>query len=292
MIGRGRSGVPGGAAGNDPETSRCDRSGTPAPPIRIDDPADPRLTPFRAVRERDLVGRDGVFIAEGLSVLTVLLTASRCETVALLVEETRVPRLPVLDRRGAAPLYVAPQAVLDAVAGFHLHRGILGLGRVPRSATLAVLPGGPLRLPVLVGLANHDNVGGIYRNAAAFGACAVAVDDATADPFYRKAIRVGVGAQLVVPTIRMAALPLIAALTAADVTVYALTPGAGSCLGEVPLAARSAFLLGTEGGGLAPRLLALATPLAIRIAEGFDSLNVAATAAIALNAHAMEYGLG
>lgn len=263
----------------------------PAPPIRITDRDDPRIAVFRTVRERDVVGRAGIFVAEGLSVLTVLLTASRCETLAILVAEPRAPRLQVLARRGAAPLYVAPQDVLDAVAGFHLHRGILAAGRIPSPLPLERLPGGPLRLPVLVGLANHDNVGGVYRNAAAFAAAAVAIDPTTADPFYRKAIRVGVGAQLVVPTVRASPAELLAGLAAAAITVYALTPRAETVVGATTLAPRAAFLLGTEGPGLRDALLLAATPLAIRITAGFDSLNVAATSAIALHAHVTEHGL-
>ncbi len=173
----------------------------PADPIAITDPDDPRIAVFTALQERDRIGRDGVFIAEGATVLTVLLD-STLVTDAILIEEGRVPRLPVLDARGDAPLYVAPQAVLDRIAGYHLHRGILAAGRIPPPVTVADLPAGPLRLPVLVGLSNHDNVGGIYRNAAAFGAAAVAIDATTANPFYRKAIRVGVGAPLIVPTLR------------------------------------------------------------------------------------------
>nr|WP_255720792.1 TrmH family RNA methyltransferase [Acuticoccus kalidii] len=151
---------------------------------------------------------------------------------------------------------------------------------------------GPVRLPVLVTLSNHDNVGGIYRNAAAFGAAAVAIDPHTADPFYRKAIRVGVGAPLIVPTIRAASTrALLADLAARNVTPYALTPRGTKILGETPLAPRAAFLLGTEGDGLPDELIALAEPLAVRIAPGFDSLNVAATSALALHTHMLEHGL-
>jgi tRNA G18 (ribose-2'-O)-methylase SpoU len=264
----------------------------PAPPVPVSDPDDPRIAVFRSIRERDRVGRDGIFIAEGLSVLTVLLTRSRCERIAILVAADRVPRLPVLARRGPTPLYVAPPSLLEAIAGFPLHRGILAAGRIPPAATLASLPDGPVRLPVLVNLANHDNVGGIYRNAAAFAAAAVAVDRTSADPFYRKAIRVGVGAPLVVPTIRGEADALLAAVTAAGLTPYALTPRATRTLGDGPLAPRAAFFLGTEGEGLPGALLAAAEPLAIGITAGFDSLNVAAASAIVLHAHAAEHGFG
>ncbi len=266
-------------------------SSTAAPPVRIDDPDDPRIAVFRDVRERDLVGRAGLFIAEGLSVLTVLLTRARAETVAILVEEDRAGRLPVLTHRGTAPLFLAPQAVLDGIAGFHLHRGILAAGRIPPPVTVADLPAGPLRLPVLVGLSNHDNVGGVFRNAAAFGAPAVALDSGTADPFYRKAIRVGVGAPLVVPSLRAEPQALLPALRAAGIVPYALTPRAERRLGEAPLAPRAAFLLGTEGEGLPGAVLAAAEPLAIPIVPTFDSLNVAATSAIVLHAHAAAHGL-
>ncbi|MEM8855674.1 MAG: TrmH family RNA methyltransferase [Pseudomonadota bacterium] len=264
-----------------------------APPILIDDVDDPRIAVFAKVKERDSVGRDGVFIAEGATVLNVLLCRSRIDVLAILVERGRVERLAVLQHRGAAPLYAASQKVVDAIAGFHLHRGILAAGRIPPSADLgAILSGGPVRLPVLVGLSNHDNVGGIYRNAAAFGAAAVVVDPQTADPFYRKAIRVGVGAPLVVPTVRANAAEALAALRAANVTPYALSPGADHTLGAMTLAPRAAFFLGTEGAGLPDAVMAAAEPLRIAIADGFDSLNVAATSAIVLNAHAERHGIG
>lgn len=263
----------------------------PAPPAWIDDPDDPRIAVFRDVRERDRIGRDGVFIAEGLSVLTVLLTRSPLETLSILVEESRASRLPVLSARGAAPLYLARQGVIDAIAGFHLHRGILAAGRVPAHRSLDALPPGPLRLPVCIGLANHDNVGGIYRNAAAFGAVGVAVDGTTAHPFYRKAIRVGVGAPLVVPTFAAPG-DVVEQLAAHGVTAYALTPRAEAAIGQTRLAPRAAFLLGAEGHGLPQATLAVATPLAIRIAPPFDSLNVATAAGIALHAHALEHGFG
>ena len=261
------------------------------PPIAITDRDDPRIAVFQSLKERDRIGRDGIFIAEGATVLAVFLRAP-VERLAILVEEGRVERLPMLAGRGATPLYVAPQGVLDGIAGYHLHRGILAAGRIPVSASVAALPAGPLRLPVLVGLANHDNVGGIYRNAAAFGAAAVAIDGGSADPFYRKAIRVGVGAPLIMPSIRFGdGGALLTALREAGVTPYALSPGAADVLGATPLAPRAAFLLGTEGPGLPEGLMAAAMPLRIAIAAGFDSLNVATTSGIALHAHVLEHGL-
>jgi len=244
------------------------------------------------VRERDRIGRAGIFIAEGATVLTVFVRAP-VEAIAILVEEERAGRLPQLAFRGSTPLFLAPQAVLDAIAGFHIHRGILAAGRIPAPSRVEDLPDGPLRLPVLVGLSNHDNVGGVYRNAAAFAAAAAAVDGTTADPFYRKAIRVGVGAPLLVPTIRTDdPAALVEHLRSRGVTPYALAPRAPLGLGAARLAPRAAFLLGTEGPGLPDALLESATPLAIPIAPGFDSLNVATASGIILHAHAAQHGLG
>lgn len=266
-------------------------SGPPAHAERITDPDDPRIAVFRDVKERDLVGREGVFIAEGATVLTVLITRSRLDVLAVLVEETRAARMPILSEPRAHPLYVAPQEVLDQTAGFALHRGILAAGRVPAPTTLGALPAGPLRLPVLIGLSNHDNVGGIFRSAAAFGAPAVAADRGTADPFYRKAIRVGVGAPLIVPTVRFDdPLAHIAALREAGITPYALSPRADTKLSRADLAPRAAFLLGTEGPGLPGAVLNAAVPLSIPI-TAMDSLNVAVTAALALHTHADRCGL-
>ncbi|MEM0908972.1 MAG: RNA methyltransferase [Pseudomonadota bacterium] len=263
----------------------------PPPPIRITDPDDERIALFHAIKERDRIGRDGVLIAEGATVLNVLVR-SNLETIAFLIDEKRAPTLGALSARGTAPLYVASQDVLDRIAGFHLHRGILAAARIPRPHSLDLLPDGPLRLPVLVGLSNHDNVGGIYRNAAAFGAAAVAIDSGTASPFYRKAIRVGVGAPLVMPTIPFDdPHHLIGALHARGIAVLTLSPGAAGGLQDAPLPERAAFVFGTEGPGLPDALIAAATPLAIKIASGFDSLNVAATSAIVLHAHALAHGI-
>ena len=166
--------------------------------VRIGDRDDPRIAAYRDIRERDLVGREGYFIAEGEVVVRVLLSASRHQSVSLLLAEKRVAALESEIARllDDVPVFVAPQRVLDSVAGFPMHRGILALGlRVdfpPAADQLAALPKEALVLG-LFGIANHDNVGGIFRNAAAFGADLVLLDSDCCDPLYRKAIRVSAG---------------------------------------------------------------------------------------------------
>ena len=256
----------------------------------VTDPADPRLAPYVAVRERDLVGRRGEFIAEGEVVLRVLLGAdARCRADSLLVAENRLARLaPMLEAAGEAlPVYVASQAVMDAVVGFHIHRGMLAHGTQPvepgADALLAALPPRAV-LVALFGIANHDNIGGIFRNVAAFGAEAVLLDGACCDPFYRKAIRVSVGATLKVPFARLAATEdALAVLSRHGFEPLALTPGGLEPLAGLRRPDRAAILLGAEGSGLPPPLLAAARTLAIPMAPGWDSLNVAAASAVVLH---------
>jgi tRNA G18 (ribose-2'-O)-methylase SpoU len=257
------------------------------PVIRIDDPADPRVAPYLHVRDRDLVGRGDGFIAEGEVVVRVLLSdASRCRAASLLVAEKRAERLVALAPPDL-PVYAASQAAMDAIVGFPIHRGILAHGLRPpdpgAAALLATLP--PRALVVaLFGIANHDNMGGLLRNAAAFGADTVLLDPTCCDPLYRKAIRVSVGAALRVPFARLApGDDALALLEGAGFTAFALTPSGGERVRELVRPDRAAVLLGTEGPGLPAELLARARCVAIPMARGWDSLNVAAASSIVLH---------
>jgi tRNA G18 (ribose-2'-O)-methylase SpoU len=258
--------------------------------VPIDDPADPRIAAYAAVRERDLVGRGDGFIAEGEVVLRVLLgPGARARAASLLVAENRLARLaPLLDAQPIdLPVYAAPQAVMDAVVGFHIHRGILAHGLSPAdpgaAALLAAAPSRALVL-ALIAVSNHDNMGGLFRNAAAFGADAVLLDPTCCDPLYRKAIRVSVGAALKVPFARLGpGEDLVATLEASGFAPLALTPGAPQRLADMARPPRAALLLGAEGPGLPANILAQARRVSIPMATGWDSLNVAAASAIALH---------
>jgi len=257
--------------------------------IRIDDPADPRVAPYLSIRERDLAGRQGRFIAEGKVVLNVLFSAARFEAESVLVLENRLPGLAdTLKLAPAAlPVYAASQPVMDAIAGFHIHRGILAVGRKRDAddpqALIASLPSRAL-VVVLVGLSNHDNVGAIFRNAAAFGVDAVLLDQTCCDPLYRKAIRVSVGAALKVPFATAAdAGSIVTLLDEAGFGQVALSPSGTTDIRHAPRPDRLALYLGTEGEGLPGDLMSRLQTVRIAMAKGFDSLNVAAASAIALH---------
>ncbi len=260
------------------------------PFIAITDPDDPRIAAYRAVRERDLVGREGRFVAEGEVVLRLMLDRSRFALESVLLADSRAEALAgaLADLPGGVPVYRAGQAVMDAIVGFPIHRGVLAIGRrgaePDAEALLAGLAERAL-VVVLCGLANHDNVGGIFRNAAAFGADAVLLDPATCDPLYRKAIRVSVGASLVVPFARVpSGSALLDLLARHGVTPFALSPAGRETLTGFERPARAALLLGTEGPGLPADLMARTRTVRIAMAGGFDSLNVATTSGIALHA--------
>ena len=258
--------------------------------IPIDDPEDPRVAVYRQVRERDLVGRQGGFIAEGEVVLRVLLTGGGPHRAAsLLLDGKRLDKLAPLiaPLPEQVPVYVAGQAVLDAIAGFPIHRGILAHGlRAPEVGVAEMLAALGARALVLAlhGIANHDNMGGLFRNAAAFGVDAVLLDATSCDPLYRKAIRVSVGAALKVPFARVApGEDALALLEAAGFDVLALSPGGGRPLTGLTRPPRAALLLGAEGPGLPQSLIDRAASVTIPMSAGFDSLNVATTSGIALH---------
>jgi tRNA G18 (ribose-2'-O)-methylase SpoU len=256
----------------------------------LDDADDPRVADYRDIRERDLTGRRGLFIAEGEVVLNTLLSpASLCRPRSVLMAKHRIEQRRDLLARvpDGVPIYAASQAVLDRIAGFDLHRGMLAVGEKPPEPDLdALLAALPERAVVLAasGVGNHDNMGGLFRNAAAFGAAAVLRDDRCCDPFYRKAIRVSVGAVLRTPTVAAPSLEaLIGSLERTGLEILALTPRAETKLKAVNARGRQAVLVGSEGPGLPPETLARLRTVGMPMAGGFDSLNVATAAALALH---------
>ncbi|QKC95271.1 TrmH family RNA methyltransferase [Mesorhizobium sp. NZP2298] len=258
-------------------------------PIRIEDPGDPRVAAYLDIRERDLAGRHGRFVAEGKVVLDLLLSSGRFGAESILVLENRLGGLGDILYKAPAnlPVYVVTSAVMDAIAGFHMHRGILAIGRKePPQATGPLLDALPDRalVVVLVGIANHDNMGSIFRNAAAFGADAVLMDATCCDPLYRKAIRVSVGAALKIPFASFTDAPgFVATLAERGFEQFALSPRGRTDIRDARPAERLALYLGTEGEGLPENLLASLQTVRITMSKGFDSLNVAAASAIALH---------
>ncbi|MDQ3717492.1 MAG: RNA methyltransferase [Actinomycetota bacterium] len=272
-----------------------------AAPIEIRDSADARLGDFRdlasADRRPDRPGGRGLVIAEGVPVVQRLL-ASPYQLRAVLGVTSRIEALATELRDLAAPVYVASAEVMAHAVGFHLNRGVLASAdRLPTQPVETLIESAK-RIAVLEGVNDHENLGSIFRNAAAFGLDAVLLAPGCADPLYRRAVRVSMGHVLAVPftelaaSSRSAASPrfaswpgAIAELHAAGFAVLAMTPGPGSvALGELDPAqhSRTAVLVGAEGSGLSQEALDAADMrVRIPIRAGVDSINVATAAAIA-----------
>lgn len=257
--------------------------------IRITAPNDSRIPNYCQVKERDLVGRDGLFVAEGEVVLRVLIESTLMQTISVLIDEKREQALaPTLSKlQPEVPIYLASQNVMDAIVGFHIHRGILAIGRRKVLASACdLLSTLPERATVLglVGIANHDNMGGIFRNAAAFGVNAVILDDQCCDPLYRKAIRVSVGAAFCVPFAKIFKSDgMLSLFRQQNLATYALTPSGNTPLRDLRRPGRVAVLLGAEGTGLPSEMMQQCESVSIPMAQGFDSLNVATTSGIVLH---------
>ena len=256
--------------------------------IEVTDPADPRLADYRDLRDvqlrRNLEAEHGLFLAEGEKVVRRALQAGHTPRSFLMAPRWLDSLGDVLSA-SAAPCFVVTEELAEAVTGFHVHRGALAsLERRPLPSLDEVLDGARTVL-VLEDIVDHTNVGAILRCAAAFAFDAVLLAPRCADPLYRRAVKVAMGAVFEVPWTRLAdwggALP---DLTARGFTTVALTLSDDAVPIEQAVEGldRVALVLGSEGHGLSPRWHQDADRRAIiPISPEVDSLNVAAAAAVA-----------
>jgi tRNA G18 (ribose-2'-O)-methylase SpoU len=252
----------------------------------IKDPADPRIRDYVALNDPELrKGReeaDGFFVAESPHVIANVASAGWRFRSVLVTSKQQVALASVLATL-SCPIFVADESVLRAVVGFNLHRGaVAAVDRRPLPDVGAVLAGAR-RVAVCERINDHENLGVLFRNAAAFGIDAVVLDAESSDPLYRRSVRVSIGHVCTVPWTRYAGFD---DLRTAGLALVALTPA----LDAQPIDAfvwpeRAALMLGSEGTGLSPAALDGADArVRIPIAAGVDSLNVATAAAIAFYA--------
>jgi tRNA G18 (ribose-2'-O)-methylase SpoU len=265
----------------------------PGTVLDLRDPADPRLDAYRDLRDRDLAGRGGRFMGETpLVVERMLARPGRTESV-LVAERHAAAMRDLMDRTGneAVPLLSVPAELLERITGVDLHRGVLALGRRPDASEWSpdrAIPRreGPLTLLACEDLTNIDNIGQLYRIAAAFAVDAVVLSPRCHDPLYRKSLRVSMGHALSVPTARCAAWPedLRQIKESHRLTLVAAATGPGSRpIGEFAWPERSMLVVGNEFAGLSNETLSLCDErIRIPMAPGVDSLNVAVAAAICL----------
>ncbi|MFG3139701.1 TrmH family RNA methyltransferase [Streptomyces sp. NPDC048211] len=289
--------------------------------ITVDDPDDPRLSDYIGLTDVELRRRrepaEGLFIAEGEKVIrrarhagyemrSMLLSAKWVDLMRDVIDE--VP----------APVYAVSPELAERVTGYHVHRGALasmqrkplptadellrtirGAGaaetaddRTDTGATSSAGPrerAGQCRIAIFEDIVDHANLGAAFRNAAALGVDAVFLTPRCADPLYRRAVKVSMGAVLAVPYARFESWPRDAEVIRKDGFVLAALAISASSITLDELAGRGherlALMLGTEGEGLsAGALLAADEHVRIPMDAGVDSLNVAAASAVAFYA--------
>jgi tRNA G18 (ribose-2'-O)-methylase SpoU len=259
------------------------------------DPDDPRLDPYRDLNDPAkrirMEANESVFVVEGRLAVARLLT-SEYTVRSLLVDDHQVTAagdLVAATRAHGAPVYVGSRAVVAGTVGFALHRGVVAVadrpapfdtGQLLTAASAMSTSDGPPLVAVLEGLNDHENIGALFRNAAAFGVRGVLLSPTCADPLYRRSVRVSVGHVLHIPFARLLPWPTgLHQVRAAGfvVELKAKMAGPGHPLGV-------AVMLGAEGPGLTESARA-ASDLVVHIpmADGVDSLNVATAAAVAFH---------
>ncbi|MCC7203552.1 MAG: RNA methyltransferase [Phycisphaeraceae bacterium] len=273
----------------------------------VHDLADPRLEPYRNLRDRELAQRGGRFLAEGEIVVKRLL-AGGGPVESILVAENKLERL-----AGLVPdttvIYAGPEELVNGVIGFKFHSGIMACGVRPANPSLEALlprdPATPATLVVCPQILNHDNLGQLIRIAAAFGADGMLLGERCCDPYWRRCVRVSMGTIFSLPIVRSEDLRrdleelrgrwgvrLIATVTDADALPLerAERPGGNTYPPAKPGAEtpgeldRVGLLLGPEDQGLDRQWVALCDDrVTIRMGRGTDSLNVAVAAAVFLH---------
>jgi len=289
---------------------------TPGLLVEVDDLDDPRLDVYRNLNDPAgpirQVADQSVFVVEGRLAVDRLLT-SEYTVCSLLVDDHQLVAagdLVAATRARGVPVFVGSRATVAGTVGFALHRGVVAVANRPSPADPGRLlvdavgtrspDGAPPLVAVLEGLNDHENIGALFRNAAAFGVGGVLLDPTCADPLYRRSIRVSVGHVLHMPFARLVPWPTgLHQVRAAGFVVAALAPrpATDSRVPVVGLAdlkawmsgsdhpAGVALLLGAEGPGLTDTALAASDVVVpIPIVDTVDSLNVATAAAVAFHA--------
>ena len=256
----------------------------------VTDPNDVRLDDYRRLQDhtirRKVEGAGRFFIVEGWEAVKRLLS-SGWEVRSVLVTEDKFDRLDDLaDHAASVPHYVASREVAEAVVGFDLHRGVIASAARPQPRDWQAVAAPASRLAILEGINDHENLGAIFRSAAALGVEGILLAPTVPDPLYRRSVRVSMGAVLLVPYARMESWPgNLQDLKATGFTLVGLTPAPSADLIEsVAAPTRLAVLLGSESEGLSEEALAAADVL-VRIGQSgaMDSLNVGHAAAIAFH---------
>lgn len=249
---------------------------------------DPRLADYVRLRDVQLRTRleteRGIYLAEGEKVVRRAVEAGHRPRSFLMAPRWLDGLADVLGRSDV-PCFVLDEASIETLTGFHVHRGALAAVERPEPRSPAEVLDGARRVVVVEDLVDHTNIGAVFRTVAALGFDGVLLSPRCADPFYRRSIKVAMGAVFRLPHARLDdwyGAPDL--MRASGFTTYAMTLAPDSVpLDEVPTDVdRLAVVVGGEGHGLTDHWQRAAdVRVTIPMAAGIDSLNVAASVAVA-----------
>ena len=259
-------------------------------PIAIATLDDARVADYQHIADPAQLLARSLFVAEGRLVVRQLLELRKWHLHSILLTSAAAENLADVLSLATAPIFIVEQALMNAIAGFNIHRGCVALAHRPKleptpSLGLPVATGPLSRVLVMEGVNNPDNIGGLFRTAAAFGVELVVLGPSCGDPLYRKAIRTSMAATLVVPFVTAPQWPAaITDLRTDGFTVAALTPHHDAVpLRDLPRQAKLALVVGAEGDGLTDTALGASTfRIRIPMRTAIDSLNVTTAASIAM----------
>lgn len=261
--------------------------------IHLSDPKDPRVADYTSLTDvalrRKLEPERGMYLAESSKVLRRALDSGHEPRSFFMAEKWLGDLADVLEAHPDVPVYVGSDEVLEAITGFHLHRGALAAMHRPTPLDLEAVLAGAHRVAVIEDIVDHTNVGAIFRSAAALDVDAVLVTPRCADPLYRRAIRVSMGTVFQVPWVRLAhwTADLQTVKDAGFLTAAMALEDDSLTLDQLGARVRGsgeklALILGTEGDGLGEATIHHADlTVKIPMSHGVDSLNVAAASAVA-----------
>ncbi len=256
--------------------------------IQISSWEDRRIAGYRNLKDSQLRERQSRFIIEGKLVLErfVIESPMTCESVLVLEKHVETVKKLKMVSGKSFDIFQASQEVMDAIVGFNFHRGFLALGKRSEELELSKIVSSSSLLVLLERVLNPENIGSVFRNAAALGADAVILSADCADPLYRLATRVSIGTTTTLPWIRVSDFAsTLMTLRSFGVRLFAMSPSCDSqslsCSDTTHRPA--AIVLGSEGDGLtAASIDACDATLRIDMANEVDSLNVATAAAVGL----------
>jgi tRNA G18 (ribose-2'-O)-methylase SpoU len=254
---------------------------------QIDSLDDPRVAPYRCLKDRELARDGGRFIAEGEYVVRRLLH-STVQTESVLLARRRIEEIAPLVPADV-PVYAVPDDLVQRIIGFKFHSGVIACGIRPPRATLdAVVPRDRQRLTLVIcpEIANAENMGAMIRISAAFGVDALILGQRSCDPFWRQSIRVSMGTIFRLPLVQsddlIRDLRLLRDQWGVELAASVLSPSAEP-LGSAARGAKLGVLFGNEAQGLDPEILEHChRQITIPMKLGTDSLNVAVAAGIVL----------